>query len=695
MVRLALPFSVGVALGAWLDLPLGLIVPLVAVVTPLVAFLLVRRHQRGQRWHHGLVLLIWLFCFGLFWNGIRDPRSSPDHVEHLAYREGPWLMRVLAINGTSARTVRVDAEVEARFHNSTGQHQQGTVMLTLLNGADSTSLKPGDRIWVDAPLTPIGRIPDPGGFDRRRWAASRGIHLEAFAADGHWRVVGHSGHWTDPFTGARQAVSLWLDDSGLPQRERALVKALVLGQRDELDGEQRDAFVRSGTIHVLAVSGMHVGLIFAILTFLFGWWGEGGRARFFRGILILLALWCYAGLTGGAPSVLRATIMFSLFTLANMSAQRTDHLNSLFGAAFVLILWDPDMLWRIGFQLSFLAVLGIILFYRPIKGLWSPENKLLRGIWSLAVVSCSAQLLTAPVSLYLFRAFPVWFLPANIIVVTAVGISVYGSVALILLYWVPVLGGFITWSMTLVLKAVGIITDFFASLPGAYPVIRIGALEMILLFTLILSFAAWWQWRWKSMRWVAGCAMLVFLGSWGSRADRASQHSSFVVYDERGTGMAAMTAGRSWVLLGDPDVISTDKRMQRRVGSHRDALGLGEPLFLTEEQLNGTKVNPIGATVAGVARWRSEQFDVLFYRDGMGATEGDLPDQVDIAVLRGLRHIPDDRLDKIIEQARCIVLDAGLPWKLRRLVRERCVERGREVHDVGEQGAFIREHHGR
>lgn len=123
----------------------------------------------------------------------------------------------------------------------------------------------------------------------------------------------------------------------------------------------------AGTIHILAVSGTHVGFIYLMLLFMFRWWGGGHKARLLRGVIILLALWCYAGLTGGSPSVLRATIMFTLFTLAGMSRQRASPLNSLFSAAFILLLADPHMLVEIGFQLSFLAVLGLILFHAPIE----------------------------------------------------------------------------------------------------------------------------------------------------------------------------------------------------------------------------------------------------------------------------------------------------------------------------------------
>jgi len=690
MLRLACPFMLGVALGGWMApplLPLGIIVLFLSIA---VAVLLLRKAHRERYWRQGFMLMLWFLCFGMLWQVLRDPRSSPQHVERISDQEGPWLVRVVAINGTSDRTVRADAVVEAQVREGRAIPRSGTVMLTVLQGEHGRVVKVGSRLWVDAPLTPIDRVPDPGGFDRRRWAASRGIALEAFAPDEHWNIVGHQGHWTDPFTGARRSVSEWLDGSALPLRERALVKALVLGQRDELDSEQRTAFARSGTIHVLAVSGMHVGLIFAILTFVFGWWGSSDRARIARGIVILLALWGYAGLTGAAPSVLRATIMFSLFTVANMSMQRTDHLNSLFAAGFILLVWDPDMLWRIGFQLSFLAVLGIILFYKPVEGLWSPRSKFLRTIWSLAVVSISAQMLTTPVSLYLFKAFPVWFLPANIIVVTAVGIAVNGAVALVFLYKVPYLGAAITWFMTWLLKAVGWITDFFAGLPGAYPDIRIAAWDVLFLYLGILAFVAWWQWRWRSMRWVAASGLVLLLSSWGLRASQANERHSLVIYDEHDGVKAAICEGRSWVVLCDPETFANDPWVQRKVGSHRKAQGLAEPFLMPPDSLRIAGVRQFGSTIAGADRWRSRSFDVAFLTD---ATEW--PDSIpgtplDAMVLHDLKYLPEERLRSLSQQARCMVLAGGLSWKVRNLVKEHCREHGIEVHDIRSQGAFVR-----
>lgn len=689
MLRMVSPFVLGL-LVAWcfhpsprlagLPLLLMTLAALVVLLFPALSF---------SRWQRGLTLALWFFSFGLFWQVVHLPTNDPAYVGKEEVLDGPWAVRISSINGTSGKVVRADAQLVARAGQQNFREVHGMVMLTLMHDSSRSDPRVGDRLWIDAVLEPMSRVADPGGFDRTAWAAGRGIELEAFVPAESWIVVDHPWQWTDLFTGLRERISSWLNGSGVPFRERALVKALVLGERDELDHEQKDAFLRSGTIHVLSVSGMHVGLIFAVLSFASGWWGKGGRARWIRGIVILLALWGYAGLTGASPSVLRATVMFSLFTLASMARQRTDHLNSLFAAALVLLVWDPAMLQQASFQLSFLAVLGIILLYRPLRALWSPANWWLQQGWALAVVSISAQLLTTPLSLYLFKAFPVWFLPANIVVVTASSFAVYGGVALILFYWVPVVGPALTWAMTCLLRFVGWSTDYFATLPGAYPAVRVGFREMMLLYVLVLAITAWWQWKWKSMKWLSGITLAALFLSWGFRARDAQERSAFVVYDERDGFLAGMVNGRELVVAASADSSIADPGTVTKLDRHQRAMGLSRVLPVGEDVF-GRALLQQGSTVLAEGRWKSPEFDVFF---STGDAPRPLPGggRFDAVVLHDLRFIAPEMLEGIAVTTHRIVLAGGLPWRARNAVREWCATHQLACHDVREQGAFILE----
>ncbi|WKZ67680.1 MAG: ComEC/Rec2 family competence protein [Flavobacteriales bacterium] len=684
-VRMALPLVAGVAVGRWLVLsPASAAVLLSAASAAALAVILAALHP-GRRWWRGAALMGWYAAFGVTWSAFRDPKSDSLHF-HRAPAAEAWVLRIAAVSGTGERVWRGDAEVVARLGGDGLEPARGAAMLTLLTDG-AAGLGIGDLVLVRRDPRPIDRAPDPGGFDRRAWAATRGIAHEFFAPSGAWALAGQDWSWTDAFDGMRASVSRWLDESALPVRERALVKALVLGLRDELDGGQRTAFARSGTIHVLAVSGMHVGLIYAVLAFLLGWWGRSGRARLARGIIILIALWCYAGLTGASPSVLRATVMFTLFTVAGMGLQRTDHINNLFAAALVLVVWDPSMIVQAGFQLSFLAVLGIILFYRPIAGLWSPAGWLPHQAWRLAVVSISAQVLTTPLSLFLFQAFPVWFLPANLIVVTAASMAVYGGVALLALHKVPLVGAALTTAMEWLLRIVGESTAFFAGLPHAYPAIRIGLWEAALLYVLIFAAGAWWQWGWTRMRPVVlWCAIGIAGAAW-SRARSVNEGEALVVYDDARAMLAGHVAGRSLAVVAGADSALAAPFAAARIERHMRAHGIdalvpvGTDLFRPEPARHGHAWMAQG-------RLRSPRLDVLFVSD-RSPFRPTRTEPYDAVVLHDLHRLDDAVADGILGGARQVVLASGLSGTARRWMNKRCAEAGVPCHDVRRQGAFI------
>ncbi len=689
MLRLAFPFVAGLSLALWHPPGLRMALIILVVCTTLAVLVLLIRTRRGLRWQRGTIVGLWCMVFGLCWQTIRDPMSHPRH----AWREGSdelvWAVRLTAINGLTEKVVRADADVFGVRRNGALDPRTGKAMVTLMRNGSVTDPVAGDELVVRTRLQPITRIPDPGGFDRRSWAASRGMYHECFAGPDQWAVVGHAWRWTDLFEGTRQRVSRWLERSGLPFRERALVKALVLGLRDELDNDQKDAFVRSGTIHVLAVSGTHVGFIYALLLFMLGWWGGGQKARIWRGLLVLLALWAYAGLTGACPSVLRATIMFSLFTVAGMSARRADPLNSLFAAALLLLVWDPHMLIEIGFQLSFLAVLGIILFHSPIERLWIPNNKWVGYIWTLAVMSIAAQLLTTPLSLFLFQAFPVWFLPANLVVVTAAGIAVYGAVALLVFHRVPLLGPLLASLLTILLMVVDRVTGFFAGLPGAYPAIRAGVVDMLFLYVLVGALAAWLMWRWRPALKLAFAAVAVLLVGWVMHIREAHDRVTFTVYDDRKALQAAITVGRSHIVLSDADVLIEDAFMQKKLDRHQRAFGLHTAQVLPLSCLVADTMQRSGDTYMGGGRWSADGVDVRFI-SGPDLKRGSADDdRYDVLVLHDIRYLGAKELERSSLNAKQIVLAGDMTWGARAFAKRWFVGHGMPVHDIREEGSFV------
>ncbi|MBL7981889.1 MAG: ComEC/Rec2 family competence protein [Flavobacteriales bacterium] len=686
MLRIGAAFVLGVVVGLTFELPLLPVALVASVVTLVMGRWMFRSMYAEWHWTRGGVFYAWVFLFALCWTILRTSSFVPGHIDQAEHDQGPWLLRVSTVNGASAKAQRAEADVVAQWNGKAMEGRSGQLMLTLLRDSTDTLLRNGDLVMVDANVERIARVPDPGGFDRERWAASRGVHHELLAGEGRWRMVGHEARWTDLFSELRNSISTWLNGSELAVRERALVKALVLGMRDELDGEQREDFMRSGTIHVLAVSGMHVGLIYAVLTFLATGVGATKRAKLLTGVLVLMALWGYAGLTGASPSVLRATIMFTLYTVSNMATQRTDHLNSLFVAAVGLLLWDPVVLLNAGFQLSFLAVLGIILFYKPFEDLWTPPTWFLHKVWSLALVSISAQLLTGPLSLYLFKAFPLWFLPANIMVVAAVGFAVYGGVALILLYKLPLIGTVLTLGMSALLWSVGALSSFFAELPGAYPSVRVDAFQAVLLYLLIFTVGAWRVWHWRRMREATVVVTCVLGISWMLKAEELNARTQFVVYDAPRGLQAGLLQGRDLLVL-DAD----DDRYLDRMGRHARYAGAWRTSIVERTGLFDDTPTVHGASVMARGRWLAPRMDIGFYTGDTTFLHRRADERFDAVVVSGTRFVSDDHMDRLVSMADHVVLAGDLRWKLRSRFVDICAERGVPCHDVREHGAFILE----
>lgn len=420
MLRAAIPLLLGLVIARSLDVPLVVCYPTTIILVVVWAVSAFRPTSYALRWRTGMLLPLGWIALGVTVARLHDPRFRPDDVGRLADTAQGWRVTVQELVSDNGRTVRAWAEADAAVAD-TIQGASGVLLLTLLKDSLHPPPAVGARLLVAARAEALDRVPDPGGFDQRQWAATHGARYGCFAPQGRWAIIGERSHGPQLFQGMRDRITVWLEASGLPGPERALVKAVLLGVRDEMDQGQKQDFIRSGTVHVLAVSGSHVAIIYISIAGGLSFLGKKRQGRWVRGAITLLMLWLYAGITGFSPSVLRATLTFSLFVLADMGGWRTGALNSLASAAVLLLLWDPGMMVQPGFQLSFLAVLGIVMFYRPLMDRWAAPDPVLHYFWSLCAVSLAAQAFTLPLSLYLFHAFPIWFLPANLVVVGLVG----------------------------------------------------------------------------------------------------------------------------------------------------------------------------------------------------------------------------------------------------------------------------------
>jgi competence protein ComEC len=299
-------------------------------------------------------------------------------------------------------TVSTTIHLKAVKRKGGWQPATGKVRLTVKHEPGALPFHYGTVLLVKGQPQPVNPPLNPGQFDYRQYLANRQIYLQQYLPAAQFTPIGY-----EPGN-AVMALSIKVRDNldarlraALPsEREYAVATALLLGIKDYLPDDVKAAYSQSGTMHVLAVSGLHVGVIFYILNLLLGSWSKRRGFKWLRFLLLLGIFSLYAFVTALSPSVLRAVGMFILFVAADTFRRQTDIYNTLAAAAFFLLLYNPYFLIDVGFQLSFLAVLGIVYFSPKLEKLWNPETYVSRFIWKMMCASVAAQITTLPLDNY-------------------------------------------------------------------------------------------------------------------------------------------------------------------------------------------------------------------------------------------------------------------------------------------------------
>ncbi|MEL7589125.1 MAG: ComEC/Rec2 family competence protein [Prolixibacteraceae bacterium] len=281
-------------------------------------------------------------------------------------------------------------------------------------------IQPGDLIYARSVVNEIGNLGNPFEFDYQRYMSRKQIRYSTYIPAANYRLITVNNpplHMSLARLQGKLVSELKKKFSSDPAFQ--VVSALTLGYRDELTKETQSYFISTGAMHILAVSGLHVGMIFMFLRTMLAFLCRMPAGKILNLIIMASCLWGYALLTGLSPSVQRATVMFSFILIGNSINRQASIYNSIAASAFFLLFLNPDLLFDAGFQLSYLAVVGIVFFYPRLTALLTVRNRILDFGWKLICVSVAAQLSTFPLSIFYFHQFPLYFWLSNLFVVPA------------------------------------------------------------------------------------------------------------------------------------------------------------------------------------------------------------------------------------------------------------------------------------
>lgn len=389
------------------------------------------------------------------------------------------------------KSLRLEATVTRVLNNGQWVGIHSNSLISIDPGSDIIP-KPGDHIVVWGKLErPLAAL-NPAQFDYRQYLRNKGILWTDYLRPGSFEVVTNAVWRNNPASWSIQ-VSQWADEQFRQHirngKAYGLVKAMLLGRRDDLGTDQVDDYVASGTVHILSVSGMHVAIIFLVISFLLGWIKRWEYGRFLYLFLVIALLGFYAMVTGLPPSVQRATLMCIVFVIAEVFSRKHHAMNTLAISAFLILVFDPSALYDVGFQLSYLAMTGIFLLYEPILSLFAPGNRVIKYVWQVSALSFAAQLATFLLSLYYFHQFPTYFWLVNPFVVLFTNILLPAAIVLLLVSVLNVI--WIEWVVSKVVEMAAWLTDFSVAIPKLLPGylienLHLDRVEVVFLYVLLL-----------------------------------------------------------------------------------------------------------------------------------------------------------------------------------------------------------------
>lgn len=426
--RLTVFMAAGILFANTFWAGIGVIQLVCLLVLLLVMGLLLKTPSYSARWLFGVGVSCFMFLVGAIGTGLAWQKVKVD-----------W---------NSERDVYVGIIQEPLLEKlKTYQCRVATngkeVLIYLPKDSLSSSLVVGDQLLfytrVDAPRYKDGFQT----FDYATYLYHDGISGTAYVAADAWKKISRIkvNSWKLQALQIRQRILRKYEEWGIEDARLPVLSALTLGYQGDLDKETRKAYSVAGIAHVLALSGMHIGIIWFLLNGLFRWLLRN-RLKYLKGIAIVAILWTFAFIVGLEASVVRAVIMCMLMEISHLAGVRHLSMNTLSVAAFFMLLYNPFYLFDVGFQLSFVAVASILYFYPLINGCLPVRNRIGKWTWGVMSVSMAAQLGTAPLVMYYFSNFSVYFLFTNLIASIIVPFIIYGTVGMMLLSGMPDLHGY-------------------------------------------------------------------------------------------------------------------------------------------------------------------------------------------------------------------------------------------------------------
>jgi competence protein ComEC len=700
LFRLLLPFTAGILVEIFYPLKIEaclFVLPLIMSAILLFTFSKTFVRKISLRWIYGTALNLALFLIGILLTYFNTDKQV---TRHFAYSQNSReyigvLSDQLHEKKKSYKTIVAIKSVKLK--NGSWHNVSGKVLVYFAMDTASAKLKYGDVIIFSSEPQAVKTPKNPEEFNYKRFLSFHNVYHQVYLADNKWKNLNYNdGSLLRKFSFDLRDRLVEIFKTKITRRqEYGVASALVLGYEDNIDAELINAYSSAGALHVLSVSGMHVAIIFIVLSRMLSWMDKNKWLRHLKFIILLLFIWFYAMLTGFSPAVLRSAMMISVVIIGNWMQKNSNIFNTLIASAFVLLVYNPYLITEVGFQLSYLAVFGICYLYPMIAKWFEFSNWLMHNTWKITAVSISAQLMTFPLGLLYFHQFPNFFFVSNLIVIPLSTVIIYLCILLLIISCIPVFASCMLilakylsvacFGLLYLLNSSVLLTEKipYSVLPG----ISITVFETWIIYLLMAMFIFFLVYK-RPAYLVAGLAFTLMLcGSQFSESIQFKDRKKIIVYDVAEKSAYDFITPSKNYFIANSELINDKSKMMFHIIHNRWALGINTTKnfdlknYMIKDEKLFTKNNFIQFYGKRVLVLKNK-FNSLHPETIKGKLK------LDYLILAGNNYQKIKDLTNYFNFKLLIIDSSNSLWKAEKLVKE-CKECHVNCYSVPHHGAFV------
>ncbi len=694
LVRLLLPFIVGILLAIYLPFHWKYSIYFVLLLLTLTGTILIVpkfNFTYKNSWGYGLLITTTFIVTGFQFTILKTQRFSPSHFSKFISDED--LFVYARLNDPvleKPKSVKVMMEILAIKKGSQWENTSGKAMVTMEKDTLSKQLKYGDEVMMKANFKELPPPQNPGEFNYKRFLAFHNVTQQAYIKRGDWiSTQKNGGNFFYVYANKLQRSFLEiLKENHLSGDEFAVGAALLLGYVDKLDAGIIQAYASTGALHVLSVSGLHLTIIYIVVFAFLFFLDKIKYGHLVKALLLLLFIWFYAMLTGLSPAVLRSAAMLSFIIIAKATKRNSDIYNTLAASVFLLFLWNPYLIMDVGFQLSYIAVIGIVFLQPKIHSWFNFENHnwIVRKWWELTAVSLAAQLATFPLGLHYFHQFPVYFMLSNYVVIPISFCIMFMGIAVFIFCKVPFLvkslALLFNFSIWLLNSSIQLIEKLPHSLIQG---ISITVFETWLIYGIIILFVLYFSKRKASYLFYSLFISLVLCSSLLKEQYKEYHQKLLIVYNVPKTSAIDFISAKTNVLLTDTAFAKDESKLLFHIKHNWWDLGINYSEIISDS----IKTNTLFVK-NNVIQFYNRQLIIINKKNAIKYSQklNITPLTVDFIVVSGNPGIKIKDIVKLY-RAKEIVFDSSNSLYHIKKWKTECADLKQSYYSVPDSGAFV------